>query len=56
MKRSEFCVIVVVRSQVKWSVGGAGYTKDTGLRKIAAPYSFYETRRLNLSKFRIPSS
>ncbi len=31
MKRSEFCVIVVVRSQVKWSVGGVGYTKDTGL-------------------------
>ena len=56
MKRSEFCVIVVVCSQVKWFVGGAGYTKDTGLRKIAAPYSFYETRRLNLSKFRIPSS
>lgn len=44
MKRSEFCVIVAVWSQVKWSVGGAGYTKDTGLRKIAAPYSFYETR------------
>lgn len=48
MKRSEFCVIVVVRSRVKWSVGGAGYTKEYGAAIFRSPVFFLRNSETKL--------